>query len=94
MRIEGIFRHKQAVWIGAGHESRRCIWNKQKSWDEQKDQKTKRIGAHQERSSPKHLPPEKRFLALEDDELLDEVSLEIEVMAIMDEKEKEEKKPA
>ncbi|MFL2773056.1 MAG: hypothetical protein ACJ0DH_05715 [bacterium] len=43
---------------------------------------------------PKHLPPEKRFLALEDDELLDEVSLEIEVMAIMDEKEKEEKKPA
>ena len=43
---------------------------------------------------PKRLPPEKRFLALEDDELLDEVSLEIEVMAIMDEKEKEEKKPA
>ncbi len=42
----------------------------------------------------KSLPPEKRFLALEDDELLDEVSLEIEVMAIMDEKEKEEKKPA
>ena len=42
----------------------------------------------------KGLPPEKRFLALEDDELLDEVSLEIEVMAIMDEKEKEEKKPA
>ena len=41
----------------------------------------------------KRLPPEKRFLALEDDELLDEVSLEIEVMAIMDEKEKEEKKP-
>ena len=40
------------------------------------------------------LPPEKRFLALEDDELLDEVSLEIEVMAIMDEKEKEEKKNA
>ncbi|MGB0433239.1 MAG: hypothetical protein ACPGKQ_02735 [bacterium] len=40
---------------------------------------------------PKRLPPEKRFLALEDDELLDEVSLEIEVMAIMDEKEKEEK---
>ena len=36
----------------------------------------------------KRLPPEKRFLALEDDELLDEVSLEIEVMAIMDEKEK------
>tara|TARA_B000000565_G_scaffold78082_1_gene55832 strand:- start:623 stop:724 length:102 start_codon:yes stop_codon:yes gene_type:complete len=33
-------------------------------------------------------------LALEDDELLDEVSLEIEVMAIMDEKEKEGKKPA
>ena len=43
---------------------------------------------------PKRLPPEKRFLALKDDELLDEVSLEIEVMAIMDEKEKEEKKPA
>lgn len=43
---------------------------------------------------PKRLPPEKQFLALEDDELLDEVSLEIEVMAIMDEKEKEEKKPA
>ena len=43
---------------------------------------------------PKRLPAEKRFLALEDDELLDEVSLEIEVMAIMDEKEKEEKKPA
>ena len=42
----------------------------------------------------KRLPPEKRFLALEDYELLDEVSLEIEVMAIMDEKEKEEKKPA
>ena len=42
---------------------------------------------------PKRLPPEKRFLALEDDELLDEVSLEIEVMAIMDEKE-DEKKPA
>ena len=42
---------------------------------------------------PKCLPPEKRFLALEDDKLLDEVSLEIEVMAIMDEKE-EEKKPA
>lgn len=43
---------------------------------------------------PKRLPPKKRFLALEDDELLDEVSLEIEVMAIMDEKEKEGKKPA
>ena len=43
---------------------------------------------------PNRLPPEKRFLALEEDELLDEVSLEIEVMAIMDEKEKEEKKPA
>ena len=42
----------------------------------------------------KRLPPEKKFLALEDDDLLDEVSLEIEVMAIMDEKEKEEKKPA
>ena len=42
----------------------------------------------------KPLPPEKRFLALEDDDLLDEVSLEIEVMAIMDEKEKKEKKPA
>ena len=42
----------------------------------------------------KRLSSEKRFLALEDDELLDEVSLEIEVMAIMDEKEKEEKKPA
>ena len=37
---------------------------------------------------PQRLPPEKRFLALEDDELLDEVSLEIEVMAIMDENEK------
>ena len=43
---------------------------------------------------PKRLPPEKQFLVIEDDELLDEVSLEIEVMAIMDEKEKEEKKPA
>ena len=43
---------------------------------------------------PKRLPPEKRFLALQDDELLNEISLEIEVMAIMDEKEKEEKKPA
>ena len=42
---------------------------------------------------PKSIPPEKRFLALEDNELLDEGSLEIEVMAIMDEKE-EEKKPA
>ena len=43
---------------------------------------------------PKRLPPEKRFLVLEDYELLDEVCLEIEVMSIMDEKEKEGKKPA
>ena len=43
---------------------------------------------------PRRLSPEKRIWVLEDDELLDEVSLEIEVMAIMDEKEKEDKKPA
>ena len=35
--------------------------------------------------------PNKRFLALFEDELLDEVSLEVEVMAIMDEKDSEKK---
>ena len=33
----------------------------------------------------------KRFLTLFEDELLDEVSLEIEIMAIMDEKDSEKK---
>ena len=32
---------------------------------------------------PKRLPPEKRFWVLEDDELLDEVSLEIEVLSLI-----------
>ena len=36
--------------------------------------------------NPKNRIPKKRFLALFEDELLDEVSLEVEVMAIMDEK--------
>ena len=39
----------------------------------------------------KKITHEKRFLALVGDELLDEVSLEIEVMAIMDEKDSENK---
>jgi hypothetical protein len=41
--------------------------------------------------TPKNVPHEKKFLALMGDELLDEVSLEIEVMAIMDEKDSENK---
>ena len=41
--------------------------------------------------TPKNVTPEKKFLALMGDELLDEVSLEIEVMAIMDEKDSENK---
>ena len=39
--------------------------------------------------TPKNVTHEKKFLALMGDELLDEVSLEIEVMAIMDEKDSE-----
>ena len=39
----------------------------------------------------KNVTHEKKFLALMGDELLDEVSLEIEVMAIMDEKDSKNK---
>ena len=41
--------------------------------------------------TPKNVTHEQRFLALVGNELLDEVSLEIEVMAIMDEKDSENK---
>ena len=41
--------------------------------------------------TPKNVTLEKKFLALMGDELLDEVSLEIELMAIMDEKDSENK---
>jgi len=41
--------------------------------------------------NPKNRIRKKRFLALFEDELLDELSLEVEVMAIMDEKDPEKK---